>query len=286
MFACSQFSGHTQSIVLPSPCRLKRDAIWSAIQAEAMEIAQSEPWMAQRMRRVVLTQSSLAAGLTRVVAEKLFSSEREQSGFEQIVAEALTHDETICLALRRDLEAIRQHDPAATSYLQPFLFFKGLHALFVHRIAQNLWGRQRRAAAQFLQSQSSNAFGVDIHPAAKLGRGVFIDHATSVVIGETAVVGNDVVIMHEVTLGGTGKESGDRHPKIGNGVMLGAGAKLLGNIRIGDGAKIGAGSVVVKDVAPQATVVGLAAAERRRSPASRFEPRFAGDLRVGMDYQI
>jgi serine O-acetyltransferase len=159
-----------------------------------------------------------------------------------------------------DLTAIGARDPAAVGdLLTPFLHYKGFHALSVHRVAHRLWQQGRQAVAHVLQARVSQVLGVDIHPAARFGHGVFIDHATGVVIGETAVVGNDVSILQGVTLGGTGKEAGDRHPKVRDGVLLGAGAKVLGNVVIGRGAKVGAGSVVLRDVPPCATVAGVPA---------------------------
>jgi serine O-acetyltransferase len=165
----------------------------------------------------------------------------------------------IAAAAAADLAAIRTRDPAAESYLTPFLYYKGFHALEWHRIGHALWRRGRRDLAHFLQSRVSEVFAVDIHPAVPIGNGVFIDHATSLVVGETAVIGNDVSILHEVTLGGTGKERGDRHPKVRDGVLLSAGAKVLGNVEIGREAKVGAGSVVLSNVPPQATVAGVPA---------------------------
>jgi serine O-acetyltransferase len=141
----------------------------------------------------------------------------------------------------------------------PFLYFKGFHALQTHRIGHWLWNHGRESLALFFQNQMSVEFGVDIHPAARLGHGIMLDHATGVVIGETAVVGNNVSILQSVTLGGTGKDEGDRHPKIGDGVLISAGAKILGNIRVGDGAKVGAGSVVLENVPAHTTVAGVPA---------------------------
>ncbi|KAB1199145.1 Serine acetyltransferase 3, mitochondrial [Morella rubra] len=165
-------------------------------------------------------------------------------------------DQEIMGAVKDDLRAVKQRDPACISYVHCFLNFKGFLACQAHRVAHKLWSEDRMILALLIQNRVSEVFAVDIHPGARIGRGILLDHATGVVIGETAVVGNNVSILHKVTLGGTGKASGDRHPKIGNGVLIGAGTCILGNIRIGDGAKIGAGSVVLKDVPARTTAVG------------------------------
>ena len=167
-----------------------------------------------------------------------------------------------------DLQAVLDRDAACNSLLEPFLFFKGFQSLQVHRVAHALWKSHRRLAALALQSQVSRALGVDIHPAAQIGYGILMDHATNVVIGETAIIGNYVSILHGVSLGGNGKEKGDRHPKVGDGVMIGAHAQLLGNIRIGKGAKIGAGAVVLENVPPHTTYAGVPAEKVGRTAES------------------
>ena len=177
----------------------------------------------------------------------------------ELIDEAFAADAGIAQAIRADLEAVRTRDPASRGYSEPFLHFKGFHALQSYRVAHWLWQQKRYALAKHLQSRISEVFGVDIHPAARVGRGIFIDHATGVVIGETATVADDVVLLHDVTLGGTGKERGDRHPKVRHGVMIGAGSKILGNIEIGEGSKVGAGSVVLEDVPAHHTVAGVPA---------------------------
>jgi serine O-acetyltransferase len=187
-------------------------------------------------------------------------------------------------AIRRDLTAVLERDPAARGMAQPFLHFKGFHALQSYRIAHWLWQEGRHPLALYLQSRISEAFAVDIHPAAVIGKGILIDHGTSVVIGETAVVGDDVSLLHEVTLGGTGKESGDRHPKVRSGVLIGAGAKILGNVRIGDGSKIAAGSVVLNEVPPHSTVAGIPARVVGRPKGG--EPALQMDHAVEEDYCI
>ncbi|HVD73015.1 MAG TPA: serine O-acetyltransferase, partial [Xanthobacteraceae bacterium] len=162
-------------------------------------------------------------------------------------------------AFRADIVATVDRDPATNRFLEPVLYFKGFHAIQTHRLAHWLWGRGRKDFAYYLQSQSSAVFQTDINPAVSIGRGIFLDHATGVVVGETAVIEDDVSILQEVTLGGTGKEAGDRHPKIRRGVLIGAGAKILGNIEIGHCARIAAGSVVLKSVPHNTTVAGVPA---------------------------
>ena len=177
----------------------------------------------------------------------------------EVAEEAFESDPSIVAAAEADLRAVFERDPACKGYVQPFLFFKGFLALQSHRVSRWLWTEGREAMAFYLQSRVSELFQVDIHPGAVIGHGAFFDHGTGIVIGETAVIGNDVSMLHGVTLGGTGAERGDRHPKIGNGVLLGAGAKVLGNITVGDFAKVASGSVVLKDVPPHCTAAGVPA---------------------------
>ena len=177
----------------------------------------------------------------------------------ELYLHALEKEPSIGEAVRADITAYYERDPACDQYCLPLLYFKGYHAIQAHRINHCLWKEGRKTLAYFLQNRASEVFGVDIHPGAKFGCGIMFDHGTGIVIGETAVLGNNISLLHGVTLGGSGKESGDRHPKIGDGVMIGANASVLGNIRIGHCAKIGAGSVVVRDVEPQTTVVGVPA---------------------------
>ena len=183
----------------------------------------------------------------------------------ELYLHALGKEPSIGEAVRADITAYYERDPACDQYCLPLLYFKGYHAIQAHRINHCLWKEGRKTLAYFLQNRASEVFGVDIHPAARFGQGIMIDHGTGVVIGETAVLGNDISILHGVTLGGSGKEGGDRHPKIGDGVMIGANASILGNIRIGTNAKIGAGSVVVADVPSSITVVGVPAKPVGRS---------------------
>ena len=193
------------------------------------------------------------------LAKKIGGEDLSPMQVHEIFEEAFAADPAIAGAVRADLSAIYERDPACHSYLQAFLFFKGFHSLESHRIAHWLWKGGRHWLAYFFQNRVSDLFAVDIHPAAPFGRGIFIDHGTGIVIGETAVIDDDVSMLHGVNLGGTGKESGDRHPKVRRGVLLGAGAKVLGNIEIGEYSRVGSGSVVLKPVPPRTTVAGVPA---------------------------
>jgi len=236
-----------------------RKKLWATLWAEAAQVVQQEPALAGLVENVVLAHDDFGKALAALLARKLANREMSAERLEALVREAEADDPSVISTAIDDFVAILARDPAATSHLTPFLYFKGYHALQWHRTAHWLWNHNRRPLALFLQSRVSEALGVDIHPAVSVGRGVFIDHATAVVIGETAVIGDDVSILQCVTLGGTGKEHGDRHPKVRDGVLIAAGAKILGNIEIGRLAKIGAGSVVLNDVPPRATVAGVPA---------------------------
>ncbi len=235
------------------------DPLWGALHDEVVTMAEKEPMLASYLHSTVLKHSCLEDSLSYLLAGKLESTYFSAMALREVIDEALSASVDIREAIRRDLQAVVERDPAARGVAQPFLYYKGFHALQAHRVAHWLWGQGRVPLAFFLQNRISEVFGVDIHPAARMGKGILIDHATGVVIGETAVVGNDVSMLHEVTLGGTGKESGDRHPKVGHGVLIGAGAKILGNVRIGEGSKVAAGSVVLDEVPPHATVAGVPA---------------------------
>ncbi|NCF81745.1 MAG: serine O-acetyltransferase, partial [Proteobacteria bacterium] len=202
---------------------------------------------------------SLEDALAFLLAGKLECSALPAMLVRELIADALEASPGIGQSIRADIRATRDRDPAAKGFSEPFLYFKGFHALQTHRVAHFLWHEGRQSLALFLQNRTSEVFGVDIHPAARVGNGILIDHATSVVIGETAVIEDNVSILHEVTLGGTGKAEGDRHPKVRHGVLIGAGAKILGNVEVGRGAKVGAGSVVLEDVPPHCTVAGVPA---------------------------
>ncbi|MBW7921201.1 MAG: serine O-acetyltransferase [Rubellimicrobium sp.] len=235
------------------------DPVWSRIRAEAEQAVADEPLMGGLIHSGVLHHDTFECALASRIATKLASPEMSEQILREIADEAMAADPAIAAAARADVTAIYDRDPATHRYLQPLLFYKGFQAVQTYRLAHWLCTQGRRDLASFIQMRTSEVFGVDIHPCARIGRGIMIDHAHSVVIGETAVVGDDVSMLHSVTLGGTGKEDGDRHPKIGNGVMIGAGAIVLGNIRVGDNSKIAAGSVVLADVPPRTTVAGVPA---------------------------
>ena len=257
------------------------DPVWSRLHQEVVAMAQSEAMLASYLYATVINHDSLEAALSYLLAAKLASPYLSAMSLRDVFVQALGDSASIREALRRDLTAVVERDPAARGLAQPFLHYKGFHALEAHRIAHWLWGKGRASLAFYLQNRVSESFAVDIHPAARLGKGILIDHGTGVVIGETAVVGDDVSLLHEVTLGGTGKESGDRHPKVGDGVMIGAGAKILGNVRVGNGSKIAAGSVVLHEVPPHATVAGVPAKIVGR-PATD-EPALLMDQRLDKD---
>jgi serine O-acetyltransferase len=235
------------------------DAVWEQIRSEAAEDARQEPMLANFLYGCVLNHNTLEDAMSFLLATKLESTTIPSIALRELMDEAFRGDPSIADAARADLQAVAQRDPACRGLSQPLLYFKGFHALQSYRVAHYYWTQNRVPLALFLQTRISQVLAVDIHPAARIGKGVFIDHATSLVIGETAVVEDNVSMLHEVTLGGTGKESGDRHPKVRRGVLIGAGSKILGNVEIGEGAKIGAGSVVLHPVPPHTTVAGVPA---------------------------
>lgn len=236
-----------------------KDPIWGRIKDEVRIEAEREPIIASFLHAVILNHNSLEEALSFLLANKLESSTILAITIREVIEEALFSDPEIGVAIRADLQGVIDRDPACTHISTPLLYFKGFQALQAYRVAHWLWGQGREVLALNFQGRITEVFTVDIHPAAKIGKGILIDHATSVVIGETAVVEDNVSMLHEVTLGGTGKEEGDRHPKIRTGVLIGAGAKILGNIEVGEGAKIGAGSVVLRDVPPHSTAAGVPA---------------------------
>ncbi len=233
--------------------------IWNRVRAEVTHDAEREPMLASFLSTAVLNHKQLEDALSFILAAKLGSPTLTALTLRDLIDAVLQADPIIGEAVRADLQAVVARDPACRGYCLPLLYFKGFHSLQAYRIAHYYWSTDRRALALYLQSRISEVFAVDIHPGARIGKGILFDHATSVVIGETAVVDDDFSMLHEVTLGGTGKQSGDRHPKVRRGVMIGAGAKVLGNVVIGEGAKIGAGSVVLHDVPPHCTVAGVPA---------------------------
>jgi serine O-acetyltransferase len=233
--------------------------IWQKLRFDARQAADQEPALASYLSATVLNHDRFSDALCYQLAQKAGGPDMSAMQVREICEQAYAQDPAIVAAATRDMQAVLDRDPATRSTLQPFLFFKGFLALQTHRVAHWLWGQGRETLAFFLQSRSSELYGVDIHPAVQIGSGVFIDHATSIVIGETARIGDDVSMLQGVTLGGTGKEFTDRHPKIGRGVLLGAGAKVLGNITIGDEARVGSGSVVLQNVPPRCSVAGVPA---------------------------
>jgi serine O-acetyltransferase len=233
--------------------------VWAALRNEAYAAAKKEAALASLLAAVILNHDSLGDALSYQLARKLGDQELGAMSVRDFCEEAYENNPILVQIAEDDLKAVFERDPACKSYVQPFLFFKGFLALQTQRVAHWLWGEGRETLALYLQSRMSELFQVDIHPATRMGRGIFMDHGTGIVIGETAVVGDDVSMLHGVTLGGTGAERGDRHPKVGRGVLLGAGAKVLGNITIGDYAKVASGSVVLKDVPPGCTAAGVPA---------------------------
>ena len=232
---------------------------WKRLRFEAAAAAADEPSLAGYINAAILSHDTLCDALSYHLAEKIGNATIGTQQVRDILSHACETHPDLVIAAEADMMAVLERDPACRGLLQPFLFFKGFLALQTHRIAHSLWREGRETLAFHFQSRISELFDVDIHPAARVGKGVMFDHATAITIGETAVVGDDCSLLHGVTLGGTGKEVGDRHPKIGRGVLLSVGAKVLGNITVGEEAKVAAGSVVLKDVPPHSTVAGVPA---------------------------
>jgi serine O-acetyltransferase len=235
------------------------DPLWQAIREEVAQQARDEPVLARFLDAAVLNHATVEEAVSFHLAAKLESPTLPAMLIREVIAQALREDDEIGQALRADLRAVPDRDPAAQGFAAPLLYFKGFHALQSYRVAHWLWTHGRRSLAWLFQSRISEVFAADIHPGARIGKGVMFDHGTGLVIGETAVIEDNVSILQEVTLGGTGKETGDRHPKVRRCVLIGAGAKILGNIEIGVGAKVGAGSVVLHSVPPHRTVAGVPA---------------------------
>jgi serine O-acetyltransferase len=254
------------------------DPLWEAILLEAQQSADAEPLLASFLHMTVLRHRSLEDVLAFHLSSKLASPVMDARALMELFREVLQADPYISLCVRADINACYERDPACGSFAVPLLYFKGFHAIQSQRITHWLWRNQRRDLALFLQNRISEVTGADIHPAARLGQGILLDHGTGVVVGETAVIGNNVSILHGVTLGGSGKARGDRHPKISDGVMLGAGSAVLGNILVGECAKVGAGSVVLDDVPAHSTVAGVPA--RVVSQGSGGTPALEMDQRV------
>jgi serine O-acetyltransferase len=235
------------------------DPIWSEIRREAASAMTAEPALGSFIYATLLSHDRLEDAICHRLAQRLAHSEVDGVLINQTFQAVLDQRPELGAVFRADLAAVFDRDPACNRYIDPLLYFKGFHALVAHRFAHALWHEGRRDFALFLQSQASRTFAVDIHPAARLGQGIMLDHATGFVVGETAVIGNNCSFLHAVTLGGRGKETGNRHPKIGENVLVGAGAKILGSISVGEGSRIAAGSVVLRDVPPHVTVAGVPA---------------------------
>lgn len=239
-----------------NPEEYSEDLIWLKIRREAAYDIMKEPFLSKYYHSTILSHTSLERALANHLALKLCNANLSREALCEVFLKALLEDIEIQSEIRDDLKAVRERDPACVSYVHCFLNFKGFLACQAYRLAHKFWIQGRSVLAFLIQNQVSEVFSMDIHPGARIGPGIVFDHGTGVVIGETAVIGNNVTIFHDVTLGGTGKVEGDRHPKIGDGVLIGAGAKVLGNVRIGEKAKIGAGSLVLKEVPAKATAVG------------------------------
>lgn len=243
----------------PSIYSESKDAVWDLMRWEAYQEAQREPLLVSFLYSSILNHDSLESSLAFLLANRLSSPAMISTQIQSLVAEALKQDSTIGRALRADIMAVRDRDPACTCLPDVFLYFKGFQALQTYRVANVLWKGGKQVLAHYLQSQMSQTFQIDIHPAATLGAGIMLDHGTGIVIGETATVGNNCSILHHVTLGGSGKKGKDRHPKVGAGVLLGAGSSILGNVHIGDGCQIGAGTLVITDLPEHSVAVGVPA---------------------------
>lgn len=233
--------------------------LWMKLRSEAEKLCEEEESLRILVEDVVLTQDSFANALTVRLARRLAREDMPREILEPLFSEIFSEHDDITRSCGHDLLAMFERDPACFSPLEPLLFFKGFMALCTYRVSHQLWQDERRWLALYLQSISNEVFSTDIHPAARIGCGILLDHATSFVVGETAIIEDDVSILHEVTLGGTGKITGDRHPIIRSGVLIGAGSKILGRVEIGTHAKVGAGSVVLNDVPPHTTVAGVPA---------------------------
>lgn len=257
------------------------DAVWPTLRREAEAAILEEPLLAGILQATILDQEDIAAAFCFRLAQRLGGGDLSRMAVRDLSLSAFESEPTLRAALIRDLRAIRDRDPTCRRFLDPFLYYKGLTALEAYRVAHWLWDQGRVTLALNFQSRVSEVFQADIHPAARIGSGVFIDHATAVVIGETATVADDVSILQSVTLGGNGKERGDRHPKIGRGVLLSVGAKVLGNITVGEGARVAAAAVVLHDVPPFSTVAGVPAKVIARSQDQHQQPAFSMDQMFG-----
>ncbi len=271
----------SQSPKTSKPVLKSVDPIWSSLRAEAEQAAHDEPALAGFIYAIVLSHDRLEDAVSYRLSQRLKDSDVDQALILQTFEDVLQAVPELASIFRADLSAVYTRDPACYRHIEPLLYFKGFQALQTHRFAHELWKRGRKDFALHLQSQSSRIFGIDIHPAATIGQGIMIDHGTGLVIGETSTIGDNSSILHGVTIGGTGNEKGDRHPKIGANVMLGAGAKILGNIKVGCCARVAAGSVVLEDVPHDTTVAGVPA--KVIGPAGCAEPARAMNQMLGCD---
>jgi serine O-acetyltransferase len=250
------------------------DRVWDQLIKEAANAAEQEPVLADLIEKSILAYDCLEMCLAHRISHKLGHHAVSEPYLQELFQDIFQADPNIGRRIRLDIIAIDRRDPASCGFLSPVLYFKGFQALTAYRVAHFLWTHRRQVLARYLQSIISQVFAVDIHPGARIGEGILFDHATSIVIGETAVIGNNVSILHEVTLGGTGKIRGDRHPKVQDCVLIGAGAKILGNVTIGRGSQIGAGSVVLQDIPPHMTAAGVPAkvvGAAHRDPANAMD---------------
>ncbi|KXV79345.1 serine acetyltransferase, partial [Acetobacter malorum] len=266
-------SSHFDEFSLCSP---KLELLWQEMVEQACVC--HDPLVRGLLATGIRSHADFASALAALLGRKLGDRSVAADALAELVKESFDAQPEIVCAAAADMVAIRERDPACPDYVTPFLFFKGFHAVQSYRVAHWLWCAGRRHLALHLQSRGSELFGVDIHPAARLGRRILFDHGTGIVVGETSIIEDDVSILQEVTLGGTGKHSGDRHPKVRRGVLIGAGAKVLGNIEVGEGAKIGAGSIVLESVPPFTTVVG--------NPARKVGTRHSGMPALSMDQML
>src|SRR5690606_6910219 len=256
------------------------DEIWNKLTDEALDLAQKEPLLASYVYTCILNHKNLDSALSFILANKLSDDVMPAVTVRELFESAYRESPEIITNAAHDIQAVFDRDAATNTYLPIILFLKGFQSIQVHRLAHFLWKKERRNLALFIQSRNSEVFSVDIHPACSIGKGIMFDHATGIVIGETCVIEDNVSIMQSVTLGGTGNEQGDRHPKIRSGVLISTGAKVLGNIEVGVGAKVGAGSVVLSNVAPHTTVVGVPAhvvGKPSSDPASSMDQNVFND---------
>ena len=266
------------------------DVLWARLREEAKEALQRAPMLAPLFMESILNRRSFEAAIFHRIASRLKNDVIGGGVIVDAFYRATEAEPALIGALRADIAAVVERDPATERFIEPFLYFKGFHALQIHRLAHWLWRGGERDFALYLQSRSSDVFQTDIHPAAKFGKGVFLDHATGLVVGETAVLEDDVSLLQDVTLGGTGKQAGDRHPKVRRGAVIGAGAKILGNIEIGRNARVAAGAVVVTSVPADATVAGVPARVLKLAEAAKvlrdLEPVGGGLLIDAFDFSI